>query len=432
MKTCYMHIDVNSAFLSWTAVHLLQHGFEIDLRNIPAVIGGRQATRHGVVLAKSIPAKKLYGIKTGESLMEARRKAGKNLVVIHPTHEVYIRASRALIELLGEYSPDVQKFSIDEAFLNYTGNYRLFGDPVKTANVIKDRIKNELGFTVNIGVSSNKLLAKMACEFEKPDKVHTLWPEEVKTKMWPLPIGELYMVGRRIEKHLNEMGIFKIEELANYNIDLLKSKFKSNGVLLRNFANGIYEEEDKGGASFFQPLGAASKEQMKGVGNSGTIAFDVDTLDVAHHVLLSISETVGFRLRRNGFRARGVHVHYTTNEFKHFGMQHKFDYHTDNTTEIYKRACEIFDGFWQGERIRQIGIRTFDLTDNAQIQIDLFNPLEKQIKEKKLDLTLDYLRLKYGNDVLLRGQLLTDKRIEPMIGGTWGNCSYRPKDGMPL
>ncbi len=431
MNTCYFHIDVNSAFLSWSAVHLLTHGADFDLRELPAVIGGRQATRHGIVLAKSIPAKKLFGINTGESLMEARRKAGDNLIVVHPMHEAYLKASRALIEMLEEYSPDVQKFSIDEAFLNYTGNFRLFGEPVSMANEIRERIKYELGFTVNIGVSENKLLAKMACEFEKPDKVHTLWKDEVQGKMWPLPIGDLYMVGRRMEAHMKRMGFFTIGDLAKADPKIMRAVHKSNGELLWNFANGVYEERDKGGASFFQPLGPAGKEHMKGVGNSGTIAFDIETLDLAHHALLSISETVGYRLRRHGFRGRVTHVHYTTSKFERFGMQHKFLTHTNNTGEIYMRACKVFDELWDGKPIRQIGIRMSDLADGNHVQGDIFEPVDLQIKKERLDLTIDAIRLRYGNRAILRGQLMTED-IDPMIGGTWGSCSYRPKDGMPL
>ncbi len=431
MDTCYFHIDVNSAFLSWTAAHLIQHGAKFDLRELPAVIGGRQATRHGIVLAKSIPAKKIYGIKTGESLFEARRKAGKNLIVVHPTHEVYLRCSKALIELLREYSPDIQKFSIDEAFLNYTGNYRLFGDPIKTAYEIKNRIKNELGFTVNVGVSTNKLLAKMACEFEKPDKVHTLWPCEIKSKLWPLPIGDLYMVGSRMKKHLERMGILTIGDLAQFDVRTMKIVHKSNGVLLWNFANGIYEEKGKGGASFFQPMGKVTKDKIKGVGNSGTIAFDIETLDTAHHALLSISETVGFRLRRHGFKARVVHVHYTTSEFERYGKQHKFATYTNLTTEIYIRACKIFDELWDGKSIRQIGIRTSCLTEANQYQGDIFFSIEEQVKKARLDLAIDAIRLRYGNNAIIRGKLITED-IDPMIGGTWGSGSYRPKDGIPL
>ena len=431
MRPCYMHIDVNSAFLSWTAVDFIQHGADFDLRKIPAVIGGRQATRHGIVLAKSIPAKKLFGIKTGETLMEARRKAGKNLVVVHPTHEVYLRASRALIEMLHEYSPDIQKFSIDEAFLNYTGNENILGEPVAMAHKIKDRIKEELGFTVNIGVSTNKLLAKMACEFEKPDKVHTLWPEEIEAKMWPLPIGELYMVGRRMEEHLKRMGIMTIGDLAKSQESHMKYMYKSNGGLLWKFANGIYEEQGKGGTSFFQPMGEATVDDMKGVGNSGTIAFDVEDLDVAHQALLSVSETVGFRLRRHEYQARVIHVHYTTNEFHRAGRQRKFFTYTNNTSEIYIRACEIFDELWDGKPIRQIGIRATDLTKLTHLQGDIFTPLEKQIKQARLDYTIDLIRLKYGNNSILRSKLMTGN-IDPMIGGTWGSGAYRPKDGMPL
>ncbi len=283
MEPCYMHIDVNSAFLSWEAAYRIQHGDNIDLRKIPSVVGGSQATRHGIVLAKSIPAKKLYNIKTGESLMEARVKAGTNLTVVPPNHEVYREASNALMQLLSQYSPDIDQFSIDEAFLNYTGMKSLFGDSVERAYKIKDEIETQLGFTVNIGVSTNKLLAKMACEFEKPNKVHTLFPEEIKDKMWPLPIGDLYMVGRKMNDHFIGRGILTIGSLAKLDEMTARRWFKSNGAMLWNYANGRFEDNGTGGAGFFQSMTSeSSKHQVKGIGNSGTIAFNIDRLDVVH------------------------------------------------------------------------------------------------------------------------------------------------------
>ena len=174
----FMHIDVNSAFLSFEAAYRLQHGEEVDLRTIPAVVGGSEATRHGIVLAKSDPAKR-YGVKTGESLMEARQKV-PDLFVAPPRYKVYVRASNAMIEFLYQYCPDILQFSIDEVFLNYTGCKIYDGGIYETGKKISRELSAELGFTVNIGISTNMLLAKMASEFEKPNKVHTLFPNEIK------------------------------------------------------------------------------------------------------------------------------------------------------------------------------------------------------------------------------------------------------------
>lgn len=432
METVYFHIDVNSAFLSWSAAHRLQHGASLDIRTIPSVVGGSEKTRHGIVLAKSIPAKKLYNIRTGESLMEARQKSGKNLLIVPPDYEVYSRASKALMELMGQYSPIIEKFSIDEAFLNYTGMQRLFGDPVERAHKIKDEIHEKLGFTVNVGVSTNKLLAKMASEFTKPDRVHTLWPDEVKTKMWPLPIEELYMVGRRTSLKLRRKGINTIGDFARMDPILTKSWLNKPGVMLWQFANGVYEEEEKGGAAFFQGMMAqSSKYEVKGIGNSGTISFDIKRLDVAHQALLSLSETIGYRLRKGGYRSSVIHVSFTTPEFERCGKQMKFGVPTDNTTEVYMRACRVFDKLWNGHKIRQIGIRATDLTQSKNLQADFFTPLETLIKNQNLDKAVDQIRNRYGNTSILRGHLIKAP-MDPMIGGTFGLASHRPEDGLPV
>ena len=193
-KPIIMHIDVNSAFLSWEACYRLQQGDLLDLRTIPSIVGGNPDTRRGIVLAKSVPAKE-FNIKTGESLYSALQKC-PTLTIVAPRFDLYLKCSNSLIKLLEEYSPSIQRYSIDECFLDYTNMEQHFGDPLSAAHKIKERIKNELGFTVNIGISNNKLLAKMASDFQKPDAVHTLYPHEIKEKMWPLPVGDLFMVGR--------------------------------------------------------------------------------------------------------------------------------------------------------------------------------------------------------------------------------------------
>jgi DNA polymerase-4 len=278
------HIDVNSAYLSWEAVNRLQYGDTVDLRTIPSVVGGDESTRHGIVLAKSIPAKK-YKIKTGETLFSARMKC-PHLVVVPPHYDLYMRCSAAMHKILEEYSPCVQQFSIDEYFLDYTNMEKHFGKPIDAAFQIKNRIKKELGFTVNIGISTNKLLAKMASEFEKPDKVHTLFPYEIPEKMWPLPVENLFMVGRATAPKLRSKNIFTIGQLANTDPELLKYWLKSHGLLIWQYANGMDES----------PLRSEGLP-IKGIGNSTTIAFDVTDKKTACMVLLSLTETVTMRLR---------------------------------------------------------------------------------------------------------------------------------------
>ena len=341
-------------------------------------------------------------------------------------------ASNAFINILKQYSPIVEKFSIDEAFVNFTGMQKLLGDPIECAHRIRKQIKDTLGFTVNIGIAENKLLAKMASEFEKPDKVHTLWSWEIEKKMWTLPISKLYMVGRKTSIYLRKMGIYTIGDLAKTEERYLVNRFKSFGSLLWRYANGIYEEDGTGGTAFFQGVMTTSNiSNIKGIGNSGTIAFDVTSIEVAHHVLLSISETVGYRLRKHGFSSKNIHVGFTTSEFERFGKQHKFGSYTNITYEIYIRACELFDELWDGKkRIRQLGIRASDLVQSNTIQGSIFSPIEEQLKNQRIDFVIDSIREKYGNHMILRGKLYTGL-IDPMIGGSWGTASWRPKGGMP-
>ncbi len=397
------HIDANSAFLSWSAVNALQHGATVDFREIPSIVGGNQATRHGIVLAKSIPAKK-YGIQTGEPVIEARQKC-PGLLVLPPEYFVYMKCSSAMVDIVKDYSDIIQLFSIDEMFVDYTGMEKMLGDPVESAHRIKDRIRNELGFTVSVGVSSNKLLAKMASDLKKPDAVTTLFKDEIPSKMWGLGVRDLYMVGQATEAKLQRMGIFTIGDLANTEIEFLKYKFKSWGEVLWCYANGIEESPVK-------PDGAIP--YIKGIGNSCTIHFDVEDKDTAHKVLLSLVETVGMRLRNGKFCCRLVQVSIKTNELKSYSHQHKFFVPTDCTNAIYKEACRLFDIMWKGEPIRHLGVRVSELCGNDFVQLSLLeNSFEKQ---RLVDLAVDDIRLKYGNFSVFRAGFL-HTRLAPMQGG---------------
>lgn len=397
------HIDVNSAYLSWEAVDRLQHGENIDLRDIPSVVGGDEASRHGIVLTKSIPAKK-YGIKTGESLFEARNKC-PNLVIVPPRYSLYMQCSNAMIELLKLYSPVIQRYSVDEVFLDYTGMQPHFGEPVTAAHTIKEHIKSELGFTVNIGISCNKLLAKMASELKKPDKVHTLFKEEIPEKMWPLPVEELFMVGSRTAPKLKKRGINTIGDLAKADIKLLQYYLKSHGTLIWNYANGIEDSPVKSGGSI----------PIKGLGNSTTIAFDVIDRHTAHMILLALVETVSMRLRDANYRTQLVSVSIKTNRFLHYSHQRKLLAPTDSTKEIYFIVCKLFDEAWKGEPIRHLGIRLSELCSNEFFQTSLFNMKDYE-KKRALDRSIDDIRLKYGSKALFRASFL-HSGIEPLMGG---------------
>ncbi|MCX7921544.1 MAG: DNA polymerase IV [Clostridia bacterium] len=401
-KRTIFHIDVNSAYLSWEAVYRLQHGAEVDLRDIPSVVGGDEASRHGIVLAKSLPAKK-YKIQTGESLFAARQKC-PGLIVVPPHYALYMQCHKAMLDIFSQYSPSVQVFSIDECFLDYTNMEGIWGPPLEVAHAIRERVKKELGFTVNIGISTNKLLAKIGGDLKKPDMVHTLYPEEIPWKMWPLPVEDLYMVGRATAPKLHQLGIYTIGQLANADPELLKYKLKSFGQLIWSYANGIEES----------PVVNSGRPPIKGIGNSTTISFDVDNRSDACKVLLSLTETVCMRLRQAGYCARLVAVSIRANDFFHYTHQRKFYTPTDCTTDIYEMACKLFDELWKGQLIRHIGVRVSELCANDFIQLSLFE--ENNEKKKKLDETIDNIRMKYGSRAIFRSVFL-HSGLQPVSGG---------------
>lgn len=404
------HIDVNSAYLSWQAAYELENGNRRDLRDFPAIIGGDEAKRHGIVLAKSIPAKR-YGIITGESLLEARLKC-PDLLVIPPNYALFARCSEAMYETLLEYSPKVQRYSVDECFLDYTESVSLYGDPVEAAHAIRRRIKNELGFTVNIGISSNKLLAKMGSELKKPDQVHTLYPHEMKQKMWPLPVGELFMVGRATRKKLKRLNIHTIGELAKSDPNFLRLHFKSYGTLLWQYANGIDDSLVK----------ESNFPSQKGVGNSTTIPFDVTDRKEALLVLLSLAEKVAIRMRRKKAYGQVVAISIKSFQLERISHQRRLLHPTQSTRIIYSIVEELFDEAWTGVPIRHLGVRVTDLTDRSFDQLSLFEPFDRE-RDAKLDETMDQIRKRFGEKILVRG-CFPHSGIKPIQGGVAENDDY--------
>ena len=389
------HVDANSAFLSWSAVYRVKVlGEAVDLREIPSVVAGDKEARKGIILAKSIPAKK-YGIQTGEPLFQALEKC-PGLVVVEPDYELYVAASRRFVEVLQQFSPCVEQYSIDEAWVDMTGTERLYGSPRLAAEVMRERINEELGFTVNIGISTNKLLAKMAGDFEKPNKVHTLFPEEVEEKFWPLPVRDLFLVGAATERKLKLLGIYTIGDLAHADVHVLKRRLGKHGETIWHFANGR-------NADAVTPEPA----ENKGYGNSTTTAQDVVTAEQAHQVLLSLCETVASRMRADDKCGSCVTVHLRTNAFHHFSHQSCLLGATNITGEIYREACRVFDEAWDGVTpLRQIGVQMTRLSREPYQQFDFLSGMSPQQYEKKmkLDETVDALRDKYGEDAIRRGK----------------------------
>lgn len=392
------HIDVNSAYLSWEAVYRLQHGAKIDLREIPSIVGGDSKKRHGIVLARSIPAKK-YNISTGETVYSALQKC-PHLIVVPPNFERYLNASNALIDLLREYSSKIQRYSIDEAFLDYTDGDKPWRE---AAYEIKDRVKNELGFTVNIGIGPNKLLAKMASDFKKPDMIHTLFKDEIKDKMWPLPVEELFMVGPKTKAKLNKRGIFTIGDLTNLDRNYIYSWLKKPGLLIWEYANGIDNSKVRS-----EPL------PVKSVGNSTTTSFDVDNRREAHMILLALSEKVSMRIRAIKRTAYVVSVGVKNSNFFSYSKQMKLDVPTDSTNTIYETAKKLFDEMWQGEPLRQLSVSLSDLLDNNFYQLSFFERDDR--KEKLFDKAIDKIRDKFGQESVFRSCFL-HSGINPLIGG---------------
>lgn len=400
MRQIIFHIDVNSAFLSWTAVEQLKQGAEIDLRTIPSIIGGNQASRHGIVLAKSVPAKK-YGIVTGEPVANALRKC-PDLVMAPPNHKMYHEYSQRLMKFLSNYTPDIEQVSVDECYMDFTGIAHRYSSPVAAAFEIKDAVYKEFGFTVNIGISVNHLLAKMASDFEKPNKVHTLFPEEIQVKMWPLPVSDLYMAGRSSVEVLHKLEIRTIGELAKADPNLLELHLKSHGRTLWEFANGI------DGSKVIR-----ERVESKGIGNSTTLPKDVTTEEDAKKVLLFLAETVGGRVRKEGVKAKMVSVEIKYSTFQSVSHQKQLLKATNTDKAIYETACELFRELWSGAPIRLLGIRTSKLvgeTEPEQMSIfDLQNTIEQENQEnekhQKLNKALDQIRKKYGEDAIVRGSL---------------------------
>lgn len=401
------HIDANSAFLSWTAAHrVLVLGEKEDLREIPSVVAGDKASRHSIILAKSIPAKKI-GIQTGEPLFQAMEKC-PNLKVVPPDYGLYVECSRHMIRLLRQVAPSVEQYSIDEAWADMTGTERLYGSPVQAAEMLRERIYRELGFTVNIGVSSNKLLAKMAGDFEKPNRVHSLFQEEVPLKLWPLPVRNLFLVGSATERKLKRSGISTIGDLANADLGQLRRLLGKHGETIWHFANGRNAEEVR-----------AEPMENKGYGNSVTLSQDVTDRETAHQVLLSLCETVGMRLRRDHKNGGCIAVSLRTHEFKSFSHQSQLPGATDVTEELYRAACRVFDEAWDRVTpLRQMGVQVTRLAQERYCQYDLFSTINPDQTEKlaKLDLTVDRLRERFGEDVVKKARFLNGK-IGHMAGG---------------
>lgn len=398
MERQILHVDVNNAFLSWTAVERLKNGESLDIRTIPAIIGGDEAQRKGIVLAKSNLAKQV-GIQTGEPIYFARKKC-PDLKIYQSNFSVYRKYSNRLYNLLLEYTDRIERFSIDECFLDMTQFIPKGKNLLQIAYEISKRVKEELGFTVNVGVAHNKLLAKMASDFEKPDKVHTLFENEISTKMWNLPVSELFMVGRRSLPKFQKMGIKTIKDLAQKDEAQMVKVFGKYGKMIWEYANGIDNSE----VNF-------EEEKPKGIGNSITLPYDYADIEKLEEVLVALVEQVAYRLRCHKMLAEVVNVQIKTNEFKVYSHQRKLMMPTDNTKIILDEAKKLLHELYDKTPIRLIGVRVDKLCESNELQLSLFDNTSN--KQTKIDKVVDELKQKYGYDKVTRaGKMNLDKSIK--------------------
>lgn len=389
MERLIYHIDVNNAFLSWEALKRLEEDpSSPDIRTIPSAICGDPAKRHGIILAKS-PIAKQYHVTTAETIQSARKKC-PNLQLFPARHSIYQEYSKRFHNLLQRYTDIREPFSIDEAFLDMTKTYHLFGTPTSTAYQIQKTILDELGFTVNVGISSNKLLAKMASDFEKPYKVHTLFPKELPDKFWPLPVNRLLFAGRSTCDKLKTLGIYTIGDLAHTDPVYLQPHLGKNGLVLHNYANGIDPS----------PV-HAQKDQTKGYSNSITTHHDIIDAAEAKQILLTLCETVAHRMRKDQINASVVSVQIKNCFFEKQSKQATLLEPTNQTKLLYEQTCTLFDALWdQHTPIRLLGVHATKLSSAAFTQMNLFDRNTKQ--NEKLEQALDTIRDKFGASSVMR------------------------------
>ena len=393
MERLIFHVDVNSAFLSWEAARRVKEGLP-DLREIPSCIGGDPKSRRGIVVAKSIPAKK-YGVTTGEPVSMALRKCPE-LVCVPGDFALFETCSRAFKKICASYAPVMESFSIDEVFLDMSGTQKIYPDPVKLACEIKDRIREELGFTVNIGIGTNKLLAKMASDFEKPDKVHTLFPAEIPTRMWPLPVRDLLFLGKASEQKLIKAGIKTIGEMARYpETEIQRLLGEKTGHQLYEYANGRDDSPVRG-----------EREEAKGYSAETTTEEDIVTYEQAFSLLLAQCDVVAARMRKDGKKCSCVSVTYRMLDFRTRSHQKKLENPTDVTEEIFAQIKNLLRECWQCQPLRLIGVALTDLTSDDFRQMSLFENTENHEKQKKVDGVVDDIRKRFGNGMIVRGSTM--------------------------
>ena len=376
------HIDVNNAFLSWTAVLLLKEGYKKDIRNIAAIIAGSEKERRGIVLAKSPIAKK-YGIVTAETIYAAKKKC-KELEIYPPNYKWYYKKSYELMKYLSQFSPLQEQYSVDECFLDMTGMNYLYKDYIELAYKIKKEIKEKFGYTVNIGIGNNKLCAKMASDFEKPDKVHTLFKDEIAKKLWPLPVRDLFMVGKKTAEELNKLNIKTIYDLAKTDEKKLKKYFKNQTEYLKKASLGLDDSKV-----------TPRSNTTTSISVSETLPYDCSDPDKLKEILFRQTEEVTRQLRYQKQYAKTVAVIYKNNQFINYSTQEKLPSSSNSMKTIYKKVIDVFNKNYKDDPIRLIGVRLSDFSDTNEKQLSLFEE-DEEIKDNEIQKTIDNINKKFG------------------------------------
>ena len=393
-KRVVLHSDINACYAT------IEHLHRPELNGKPLAVGGDPEARHGIVLTSDYIAKK-YGVKTGMALWQAKQVCPE-LNIVSPRMDLYLRFSRMAHEIYGEYTDLQEPYGVDESWLDVTASSSLKGDGYKIAKEISNRMKSELGITVSIGVSFNKIFAKLGSDYKKPDAITTMYEDEFKSKAWELPASDLLYVGRSTNQKLARFGIKTIGDLAQTDEHLLMSQLGKMGGILWAFANG-YDDSPVKMEHTHAPI--------KSIGNSTTTPRDLETDEDVKIVLYILAESVAARLRENGFKCRVIEISVRDNELYSFTRQHKIDHATNITGEIATEAYRIFKENYDWRKpIRSVGVRGADLVnDNYWEQIDLFSSVEQREKQMKLDDAVDTIRRRFGFYSVQRGLMYRDK-----------------------
>ena len=393
-KRVILHSDINACYAA------IEHLHRPELNGKPLAVGGDPEARHGIVLTADYIAKK-YGVKTGMALWQAKQVCPE-LNIVSPRMDLYLRFSRMAHEIYGEYTDLQEPYGVDESWLDVTASSSLKGDGYKIAKEISNRMKSELGITVSIGVSFNKIFAKLGSDYKKPDAITTMYEDEFKSKAWELPASDLLYVGRSTNQKLARFGIKTIGDLARTDEHLLMSQLGKMGGILWAFANG-YDDSPVKMEQVHAPI--------KSIGNSTTTPRDLETDEDVKIVLYILAESVATRLRENGFKCRVIEISVRDNELYSFTRQHKIDHATNITGEIASEAYRIFKENYDWRKpIRSVGVRGADLVnDNYWEQIDMFSSVEQREKQMKLDDAVDTIRRRFGFYSVQRGLMYRDK-----------------------